>query len=78
MNDDNYTRDIVIVALMGIVGIIAMAVIGQQCGTKEGFASGYIQCLQDMKHGKPPAYVLVEQPDGSTAWKANKEKGREK
>lgn len=76
MSDDYYARDIVIVALIGIVGIIAMAVIGQQCGEKEGFFSGYIQCLQDMKHGKPPAYVLVEQSDGTVTWEINTEKGK--
>lgn len=73
MSDDNYTRDIVIVALVGVAGIIAMAVIGQQCGKKEGFASGYIQCLQDIKKGNPPAYVLVGQADGTTKWESNKE-----
>jgi hypothetical protein len=76
VNDDTYVRDILVVALIGFVGIIAMAVIGQQCGEKEGFASGYIQCLQDIKHGNPPAYVLVEQPDGTTKWESNKEKGK--
>ena len=74
MSDDTYARDILIVALIGFVGIIAMAVVGHQCGKKEGFASGYIQCLQDMKHGKPPVYVLVEQADGTTKWESNKEK----
>ena len=76
MSDDHYARDIIIVALIGLVGIVAMAVIGQQCGTKEGFASGYVQALQDMKHGNPPAYVLVEQPDGTTKWESNKENGK--
>lgn len=76
MSDDYYARDIIIVALMGIVGIIAMAVIGQQCGEKEGFSSGYIQCLQDIKKGNHPAYVLVEQADGTTKWESNKEKGK--
>lgn len=74
MSDDTYARDILIVALIGFVGVIAMAVAGQQCGKKEGFASGYIQCLQDMKKGNPPAYVLVEQADGTTKWESNKEK----
>lgn len=76
MSDDTYVRDILIVALIGIVGIVAIAVASQQCGKKEGFASGYIQCLQDMKHGKPPAYVLVEQADGTTKWESNKEQGK--
>lgn len=63
-----------------LVGIIAVAVIaffiGAFCGGLTGEKSGYIRALQDMKHGNPPAYVLVEQPDGSTAWKANKEQGK--
>ena len=76
MSDDTYARDIIIVTLIGFVGIIAMAVASHQCGKKEGFASGYIQCLQDMKHGNPPAYLLVEQADGTTKWESNKEKGK--
>lgn len=43
---------------------------------RDGKMQGYIQCLQDMKHGKPPAYVLAEQADGTTKWESNKEKGK--
>lgn len=76
MSEDHYVRDILIVALIGFIGIITMAAVGQQCGKKEGFASGYIQSLQDMKKGNPPAYVLVEQADGTTKWETNKEKSK--
>lgn len=47
-------------------GCISGAMIGEK--------SGYTQCLQDMKRGNPPAYVLVEQADGTTKWESNKEK----
>ena len=76
MSDDTYVPDILIVALISIVGMVAIAVASQQGGKKEGFASGYTQCLQDMKKGNPPAYVLVEQADGTTKWEQNKEQSK--
>lgn len=57
---------------VAIIGFFA----GAFCGHRDGEKSGYNKCLQDMKKGNPPAYVLVEQPDGSTQWESNKEKGK--
>jgi hypothetical protein len=64
-------------ALLGLSSICFLCLFGGcLCGDLAGQKDGYIQCLQDIKKGNPPAYVLVEQPDGSTAWQANKEKGK--
>jgi hypothetical protein len=62
-------------AVLGAVTIITFFV-GVFWGYFDGQKDGYIQCLQDIKKGNPPAYVLVEQPDGTTKWESNKEKGK--
>jgi hypothetical protein len=49
---------------------------GHTQGMHLGYKKGYIQALQDIKKGNHPAYVLVEQPDGTTKWESNKEKGK--
>lgn len=41
---------------------------------KDGFRSGYIQALEDMKNNKPAKYVLKAQSNGETKWIENKEK----
>ena len=65
-------------AFFVMAGILAVAIIGffagSFCGYQDGEKSGYTQCLQDMKHGKSPAYVLVEQANGTTKWEKNKDK----
>ena len=65
------------VALLWLMAMCFSCLIGGcLCGNKAGQKDGYIQALQDMKHGKNPAYVLVEQADGTTKWESNKEKGK--
>ena len=63
-----------------MAGILAVAILGffagAFCGYWDGEKSGYIRCLQDMKQGKSPAYVLVEQANGTTKWESNKEQGK--
>ena len=63
-----------------LAGVIAVAILGffagAVCGDLTGEKDGYVRALQDMKKGKPPAYVLVEQADGTTKWESNKEKGK--
>jgi ABC-type dipeptide/oligopeptide/nickel transport system permease subunit len=68
-----------VIATVGVwVGVIISFFVGAFWGYFDGQKDGYIQCLQDIKKGNPPAYVLVEQADGTTKWESNKEKGREK
>ena len=64
-------------SFLGLVGFLTIPILifaaGALYGSLDGEKSGYIQCLQDIKHGKSPAYVLVEQANGTTKWERNKD-----
>ena len=61
---------------LGLFGIFFSCCLGGCISAMIGGKSGYVRALQDIKHGNPPAYVLVEQADGTTKWESNKEKGK--
>lgn len=68
----NYRMEEVLVTAI-VVALVALCI---SCGIlahDSGFEEGYTTALQDMKKNNPPKYILVEQKDGTTVWKENKE-----
>ena len=62
--------------VVSIVVIVVLLVVWISCtilAHDSGFEEGYTTALQDMKKNNPPKYILVEQKDGTTVWKENKE-----
>lgn len=63
-----------------IIGFIAVFLIGVGLGmiTAHGivYQIAYIDCLLDIKNGKPPQFVLVKQWNGEVKWQYNKEYGK--
>lgn len=70
MNSENVGCALLTVLL--ILGVIAYAVAEYRDNKKE-YRRGYVQCLVDIQSGKQPQYILVNQPNGTTAWKEDKD-----
>jgi hypothetical protein len=57
-----------------LIGIIICCWVASHFAEKDGFKSGYIQALYDLKNNKPAKYVVEVKENGETKWIENKEK----